>query len=361
VGAFLNWSGVTGDMSDYNASVLLCGDPQQPVNVMREGMLPLIDSGVDVEDITWHGEMSAEAFRNVTMDMERLGPSQFDAKPIIEAINEKDILVVHKAPVTREVFEIGQNLDIVAAARGGVENIDLEAADEFDVTVLHAPGRNANAVADYAVSFALSAHRNIPGYVQSSANGKWDLQFDPDGLPQDISSLKIGVVGLGNIGRGVARRWQGFGAQIIGHDPYVPDKKIEELGATPASLEETLVQADILTLHVRLSESTAHLIDAEALELMSPSAILVNTARGGLVDTNALINALKMDVIGGAALDVFEQEPLPDESPLMKLPNVWLSPHTAGSTRDAVVNGSKIIRRDLVRMLNGEKPEFSAN
>jgi D-3-phosphoglycerate dehydrogenase len=346
---------------------LLCGDPQQPSAHMREGAAALADRGVAVETMEWRGDLDAAAFRDVTMDMEERGPDDYEAGDIAAALEEHDpeILVVHKAPVGGDVLEAGESLEIVAAARGGTENVDSEAAAEHGVAVVHAPGRNANAVADYAVAFALAAHRRIPYFARTTAAGEWALEFDPEGLPRDAASLTVGVVGFGNVGRGVARRWTGFEADVAVHDPYVADAAIREGGAGPASLADLLAESDVVTLHVRLSEETAGMIDAHALDQMGEDALLVNTARGGLVEEGALAAALRDQEggIGGAALDVFREEPLPEGHPLLELAsdtdaeNVLLSPHTAGSTRDAVFNGSRIVARDVIALLDGEEPE----
>jgi D-3-phosphoglycerate dehydrogenase len=335
---------------------LLCGDPQQPSDAMYESASHLEDRGVTLERMNWHADLSGAEFRDVTMDMETRGPNDYDASAIVENVPGVSYLVVHKAPVSRAVIEAGEDLEVVAAARGGTENVDVEAAREHGLTVLHAPGRNADAVADYAVAFGLSAHRRIPHFVETTRAGEWALEFDPDSLPRDLRSLTVGVVGLGNIGRNVVERWSGFGPDVVGHDPYVDDATVRELGATPAGFEETLALADVVTLHVRLSAETHHLVDADALGAMGEDALLINTARGGLVDTGALVDALEVGAIGGAALDVFEEEPLPEDHPLCSLENAWLSPHTAGSTRDAVYNGARTVADDIAAIHTGEEP-----
>jgi D-3-phosphoglycerate dehydrogenase len=318
----------------------------------------LEDEGVEFERMDWHGDLSGTAFRDVTMDMEALGPNEYDATDIVAALDGAEILIVHKAPVSRVIIEAGDDLEIVAAARGGTENVEVRAAEERDVTVLHAPGRNANAVSDYAVSFACAVHRRIPEFVATTGRGEWALEFDPSGLPSDLENLTVGIVGFGNIGRKVADRWAGFEPTLVAFDPYVSDEDIRAYGVEPLALEELLETADVVTLHARLSAESHHLIGEAELELMGAQALLVNTARGGLVDTEALVDALSSGLIGGAALDVFEEEPLPADHPLLDLENVWLSPHTAGSTRDAVLNGARIVARDLERLFDGENPRY---
>lgn len=343
-------------MTDASKRCLLCGDPQQPSEAMYESARYLADHGVEFDRMEWQGDVSAAEFRDVTMDMESRGPGDYDASAIAENLAGVEFLVVHKAPVSRAVFEQAEDLEVVAAARGGTENVDTEAAAKHDVTVLHAPGRNADAVADYAVSFALSVHRGIPHFVETTGRGEWDLEFDPQGLPRDVTNLTIGIVGFGNVGRKVAERWTGFDPEILAYDPYVDDETTREHGATPADLDEVLQTADVISIHARLTDDTHHMLGAAAFEQIQEDALLVNTARGGLVDTDALVEALQSGSIGGAALDVFEAEPIPEGHPLLDLDNVWLSPHTAGSTRDAVYNGARIVAEDLEAIIEGREP-----
>lgn len=340
-----------------SVTCLLCGDPQQPSEYMYEELGGLESEGVHFEEMNWLGTASPTEFRNVTMDMEEVGPSGFDADDILENAREGvEVLVVHKAPVSRELIEAAEDLQVVAAARGGTENIDVAAAHENDVTVLHAPGRNRNAVADYAMTMLLSRLRGVPFHHDAMTDGEWNQVFDPDKLPPDMERTTVGVVGFGNIGRGVARRLDGFDSHVLAYDPYVDDDAIREVDAEPVTLPELLERSDAVTLHVRLSKETSGLIGREEFETMQNSAFLVNTARGGLVDEDALVDAIKSNQIAGAALDVFQQEPLPDDDPLLTCDGVVLTPHVAGSTRDAVLGGPRIVAANLEQWLTDEKP-----
>ncbi len=341
-------------MADYRC--LLCGDPQQPSEYMYRAVSRLEDEGMTFDQMDWQATLSAAAFRDVTMDMEQQGPAAYDTTAIEDRLEGIDFLVVHKAPVSPSVLDAGDDLAVVGAARGGVENIAVDAAATRGITVVHAPGRNANAVADYAIAIALAALREIPRYVESTARGEWALAFDPAGLPRDVANLTVGIVGFGNVGRRVAERWSGFGPELLAYDPFVDEEIVRSHGATPVTLSELLETADVVTAHARLTDDTRHLIGADELALLGEDAILVNTARGGLIDTDALVAALERGTIGGAALDVFEEEPLPADHPLLGLDRVWLTPHTAGSTQDAVTNGARIVAADLAAILAGEEP-----
>ncbi|WP_305037879.1 2-hydroxyacid dehydrogenase [Halomontanus rarus] len=335
---------------------LLCGDPQQPSEYMYEAASFLAERGVAFERMDWNGGLSPAAFRDVTMDMEAVGPGGYDTAEIERKLDGVDVLIVHKAPVSAELIAAGDDLRIVGCARGGTENVDVEAASANGVDVVHAPGRNKHAVADYATSMILSRIREIPFHHAELANGEWSQVFDPDRLPRDVHALTIGVVGFGNIGREVTKRLRGFDADIVVHDPYVDDRTVRELGAEPDDLPGLLARADVVTLHVRLTDETESLLSTEEFETMRDGAILVNTARGGLVDEDALIDALQSRSIAGAALDVFREEPLPDDHPLFDCDGVVLTPHVAGSTRDAVLEGPRIIAAQVETWLDDEEP-----
>jgi D-3-phosphoglycerate dehydrogenase len=343
-------------MTHDTPTCLLCGDPQQPSEYMYENAAALEERGVEVRTMDWQADRSAAEFREITMEMESRGPADYDDSAIRANLDGVNYLVVHKAPVSAGLIEAADGLEVVGCARGGTENVDTDAAAASGVRVVHAPGRNANAVADYALATMLAHHRRVPFFDRTTSAGGWELEFDPDRLPRDLTSLVVGVVGFGNVGRKVARRLDGFGADRLVHDPYVDDGAIEAEGATPATLEELLERADVVTLHVRLSAETRNLIGSEELGRMRASAFVVNTARGGLIDEEALVDALESGEIAGAALDVFEEEPLPEGHPLLGREDVTLSPHTAGSTRDAVLNGSRIVVEGIVSILDGEEP-----
>ncbi|MEF8841065.1 MAG: NAD(P)-dependent oxidoreductase [Haloarculaceae archaeon] len=343
-------------MTHDTPTCLLCGDPQQPSEYMYENAAVLAERGIEVRTMDWQAERSAAEFREVTMEMESRGPADYDDSAIRANIDGVNYLVVHKAPVSRGLLDVAEGLEVVGCARGGTENVDAEAAAERGVRVLHAPGRNANAVADFALATMLAHHRRVPYFDRTTSAGGWELEFDPERLPRDLTSLAVGVVGFGNVGRKVARRLGGFDADVLVHDPYVDDDAVRETDATPLPLEGLLERADVVTLHVRLSEETRDMIGTEELGLMKESAFVVNTARGGLIDEDALVEALDAGEVAGAALDVFETEPLPGGHPLLDREDVTLSPHTAGSTRDAVSNGSKLVVEGLLSIIDGEEP-----
>jgi D-3-phosphoglycerate dehydrogenase len=186
--------------------------------------------------------------------------------------------------------------------------------------------------------------------------GEWNQEFDPARLPRDVEELTVGIVGFGNIGQQVAERLSGFRPELLAYDPYQDEETFASRGVEGTDLDDLLARADAVTLHARLTEETAKLLDADSFALMKESAILVNSARGGLVDEPALVEALRDGEIAGAALDVFETEPIGTDHPFVGMDEVILSPHVAGSTRDAVTNGPRIVAEGLQAIIDGDEP-----
>jgi phosphoglycerate dehydrogenase-like enzyme len=238
--------------------------------------------------------------------------------------------IVSTDPFTADVLRTADALRVIARVGVGVDSIDLEAASERGVQVATTPGANEQAVADHAVALMLALLRRIPELDRDVRAGGWH-RTGPH-LPRQLAGATVGLVGYGHIGRRVAARLRGFEVELLVHDPALPDRGPER----SVPLDELLRRSDVVSLHCPLVESTWHLIDAGALDLMRPDAVLVNTSRGGVVDQDALIAALRARAIAGAALDVFADEP-PAGSPLLTLDNVVVSPHLGGLSTASVV------------------------
>ena len=271
-------------------------------------------------------------------------------------VEDADIIVVHMAPIPKKLIDSAKQLKLVAVMRGGCNNVDVNYLCEKGITVINAATRSSNSVADATVGMILAETRNIARSYAALKNEKnWLKKFPNTGNIHDLATRTIGIIGIGCIGARVAQRLKGFEAKIIVHDPYVPDEKIREMGYEPISKEELCKQADIITLHLRESESTMGFIGEQELELMKPTVTIVNTARAGLIDEEALIKALEEKRIQGAALDVFATEPLPDEHPFFQLDNVTITSHLAGSSNDVMVNSFTIIFEDLKRYISHQE------
>jgi D-3-phosphoglycerate dehydrogenase len=242
------------------------------------------------------------------------------------------LIVRSETRVTADLLARAPHLRVVARAGTGVDTIDVHAATRRGIAVMNAPGANTVSAGEHAMGLLLALVRRIPDAAAAMRSGGWDRKrFEGT----ELRGKTMGVVGLGRIGAHVAQLARAFGMSVVAHDPYLLPERAAELGVPLLSLEELLRTADVVTLHVALTDQTHHLINAERLRLMKPTATLINTARGELVDEAALADAVREKRIGGAAIDVFSVEPLPADSPLRALDRVLLTPHLAASTAEA--------------------------
>lgn len=250
-----------------------------------------------------------------------------------DAMTRADAVIVRSATrVTRALIEAAPNLKVIGRAGAGVDNIDLDAATERGIPVLNAPAGNTVSAAELTFALILALARKVVAADRSVRGMTWKT---PGLAGVELNRKTLGLVGAGRIGGEVARRARAFGMRVLVYDPYLPATRAEELDAEPRDFDEVIEQADFLSLHVPLTPSTSSMIGAEQLRRMKPSAYLVNAARGGVVDEDALARALGEGWVAGAALDVFRREPLPASSPLVGSPNLILSPHLGASTAEA--------------------------
>ena len=270
---------------------------------------------------------------------------------ILEYIKDAEVLITQFCPVNRKVIDNCPNLKIIGVLRGGYENINIEYASSKDIKVFNTPGRNADAVADFTVGAIICEARNIARGHYGIKTGKWIREYSNSGMIPDMPRRTVGLIGFGEIGRKTAQRLRAFAMDILVFDPYCSDfpeyvKSVE--------LDDLMAKSDFVSLHARLAEANKHLINAEMLTLMKPTAYLINTSRAGLVDEKALCEFLKDKKIAGAFLDVFEDEPPGLDHPLVQLENVTLTPHMAGGSNDAFLNSPVKLAAELNRYLRGE-------
>ena len=268
---------------------------------------------------------------------------------LVRAIADYDGLIVRSAStVTKEVVDAAAKLRVIGRAGIGVDNIDVEAATKRGIAVMNTPGGNNVTTAEHAISMLLSLARAIPQATASMKGGKWEKSKFTG---SEISNKTLGIVGVGNIGKLVAERAQGLKMKVIAYDPFITEEKAREMGVELATLDNLLQRADFISIHTPLLPETRNLIDAAALAKMKPTARLVNCARGGIVDEAALADALRNKKLAGAALDVFEQEPVPTDHPLLGLDNVICTPHLGAATAEAQVAVSVAIAEQIVDFL----------
>lgn len=286
---------------------------------------------------------------------------------MITLMQDADAAQVGVMPLTsRRVLENCPKLKAVSRFGVGVDSIDLDAATELGVLVCNVPGSNTNEVADHATAMLLAMTRCIVPAANALRAGAW--QDNPRETGQyyfkvrRIAGHTIGIIGFGNIGRAFALRARGFGPKrIVAYDPYVSQLAGDMYGVEMVGLEDLLAAADYVSIHTSATEETRHLINADTLRLMKPTALLVNTARGAIVDGDALADALRDGIIEGAALDVTEVEPVPSDHPLLDLPNCILTPHVAGFSEVFLDDCARRQAENLIFPLTGLAPHGLAN
>jgi len=278
---------------------------------------------------------------------------------LIEKVKDKDALLVRSATkVPKDVLEVAERLKVVGRAGVGVDNIDIKAATEQGIVVVNSPTASSITVAELTIGLMISLARNIPQANASLKANKWEKKKF---LGQEIRGKTLGVVGMGRIGSEVVKKAHAFDMDCVTFDPYISKELAQELEVEVAEdLEEVLSRADFITVHVPLTNQTKHLINAQAFEKMKDSAFIINAARGGVIDEQALYQALKEGKIAGAALDVFEEEP-PKGNPLLELDNFIATPHLGASTKEAQRFASLIACEEVLKVLSGEPPSNVVN
>jgi len=267
---------------------------------------------------------------------------------LLERLNGCEVLVVRSATkVTKEVIDAGKQLKVIARAGVGLDNIDVKAAEARGIKVLNAPEAPTVAVAELVLAHMLAWARNLPRADSGMKAGRWEKgQL----MGSELRGKTLGIVGTGRIGRVVGYKAKAFSMNLLAYDTIQSLEFAEQTGAKYVDPDTLFRESDFVTLHLPLVPETKHMVGKRKLELMKPTAVLINTSRGGVVDEGALAEALRRGKIAGACLDVYEREPLRD-SPLLKLPNVVLTPHLGASTREAQRDAAIIIAKKIKEAL----------
>ena len=291
---------------------------------------------------------------------ELAGLREFQGTPeqVVATAAGARILVTHVAPVSRGILRALPDLEMIAVARGGPVNVDVAAVRERGIRLVNTPGRNAGAVAEFTVGAIIAETRNIARGHAALVRGTWRGElYRADVQRRELSAMTVGIVGYSAIGTRVAALLRAFGSRILVTDPYT-ELRPEDIrhGARMVPLDELLSRSDVVTLHARLTPETRGMIDAGALARMKPGAVLINTARGPMVDEHALHGALARGHLSGAVLDTFDIEPLPAESPLLRLDSVTVTPHIAGASTTTVRVAADMVAREVRRLIESEPP-----
>jgi D-3-phosphoglycerate dehydrogenase len=318
---------------------------------MAQAPAPLVlICGLDHANIAEEQDVFARAavrFRVVPVRTER---------EYLERCGEAEALLVQYGDVTRRVFEGLPRLRVLVRYGVGVDGIDLAAATDRGVPVVNVPDYGTDEVANHAVALLLALARKLPRLDRQTRSGAWDV-FRVGPVAR-LAGQTVGLVGCGRIGSAVARKLAGFDVRLLGHDPYI---STFPPGVQPVPFERLLADSDYVSVHCPLTPETWHLFGPATLGLMRPTALLLNTARGGIVDTAALIEALQQGALAGAGLDVLESEPIDPASPLLRMEHVIVTPHAAWYSEEGRSDLKRRAAEEAVRVLRGERPRHCVN
>ncbi|WP_407356867.1 phosphoglycerate dehydrogenase [Methanolobus sp. WCC5] len=277
---------------------------------------------------------------------------------LVEKIPEYDALVIRSGTqVTRKVIEAADRMKIIGRAGVGVDNVDVEAATEKGIIVVNAPEGNMLSAAEHTIAMMMSLARNVPQANESLKSKKWERSKF---MGVEVNGKILGVIGLGRIGAEVARRAQGLNMTILAYDPFVSEERAKEMGVRMMSVHDIVKQADFITVHTPLTKETRNIIDAEEFAMMKSNVRIINCARGGIINEEALADALNSKKIAGAAIDVFVSEP-PFDSPLLECKNLIATPHLGASTEEAQINVAVSVAEEVVSVLEGGTAKNAIN
>jgi len=335
--------------------ILAAGDHFVRSQLLAEAVAKEIDTPAEFSAITLPWPLTP--FGRIAEVDEASGSEE----EIIAALQGVEICVTQMAPLTEKVLAACPELKLFCISRGGPVNANLGAATRHGVAVTSAPGRNAAATAEHTLGMMLAAIRRIPQTNADLAAGTWRGDYYTyENVGPELEGSTVGLVGYGAIGSRVARMLGGFGANVLVHDPYVNPEHLAGIAAQ-VDLDELLSRSQIITLHARVTPETTKMIGAAEIAAMPPGSIIVNCARGALLDYDALCDALDSGHLFGAAFDVFPEEPIPVGSRLLSTPNIVMTPHLAGASKQTAAKAARIVAGDVGRYLRGEPLAHCAN
>lgn len=279
-----------------------------------------------------------------------------DPQRLARLLSGYDAVIAGTDPFSALVIAAADRLKVFGRTGVGYDNIDVAAATEHGIAVCPTPGVNRQSVAEHTFALLLACARGICGNVAAVDRGEW-----PQFSGRELSGSTLGIVGLGAIGKEVARIASAFGMRVVAHDPFIDPDFAADYDVESVPLDALLATADFTSLHIFLDDSTRHLIDAAAIAAMKDGAYLVNTARGGVVDEAALAAALRSGKLAGAALDVLETEPLPPDSPLRGTPNLLITAHIGAATVESRARSGRMAAEAVIDVLNGRTPAHVVN
>lgn len=341
--------------------IVCIGDLLLPPEMMMEGIKGF--ERYKEQIFFYFGPKTHEDMRVYIKKMETTGSRCVPVpQEIMNEFADADVIQTHQCPIPSEVFDVAKNLKLLITNRGGIENIDLEAATKAGVPVIANPAHNANAVAEMTVGLMIAETRNIGRcHAAMTKERQWLEKFPNSGRIHELKGRTVGLVGFGTIGRIVAELLKSFKIQLLVYDPYAAEEDIKMSGGIPVSFDELLKTSDIVSMHARVSETSMKMMGEAQFGMMKPDAVFINTARSLLVDMDALHKALKEKWITGAALDNYDVEPVEPDSPLLELDNITFSCHKSGDTIEAFADSPAMVLGEAEKFFADEMPRFLMN
>jgi D-3-phosphoglycerate dehydrogenase len=333
--------------------LLVIGDHFISPRLMRASLGALVNRFEIVEAST---PFPIEPFRNIAEVREASGSEE----QMIDALQGVSICIAHHAPLTQRVMERAKGLKLFIVCRGGPVNVNIHAATEYGIAIAYTPARNAAATAEHTIALLLSALRFIPQTDAAIRRGQWKGDYTWDTAGFELETATVGLIGYGAIGNIVARILNGFGATVLCYDPYAQIGDGDPV-VQVNHLDELLERSNVVSLHARETAETRNILGAAQIAKLRPGAVVVNCARGTLMDYNAVEQALRSGHLFAAAADVFPEEPLPSGSPLLQLPNFIMTPHIAGGTKQAAIKATRIAAEELQSYLQNGTLRYCAN
>ncbi|ESY81183.1 2-hydroxyacid dehydrogenase [Mesorhizobium opportunistum] len=338
--------------------IAIIGDNFMLPEVFRAKIENVASGDLDIRTLQTAWPDEPMEFGNPALGLDKVKEYFGHPDEVVDFIGDAEILVTQLAPLSEDMMRRLPGLKLIAVSRGGPINIDMAAARDHGITVVNVPGRNATAVAEFTIGAILAETRLIRVGHEALRKGEWrgDL-YRADRTGRELGEMTVGVVGYGNIGTKVVRLLRAFGCHVLVSDPYVQlSAEDRNAGVELVGLDDLLSRSDVVTLHPRVTEETRGLIGKHTIARMKPGVIFVNTARGPLVDYDALYEALVSGQIASAMLETFAVEPVPSDWPLLQLPNVTLTPHIAGASVRTVTYAAEQAAEEVRRYIAGLPP-----
>ncbi|CAN7394427.1 2-hydroxyacid dehydrogenase [Mesorhizobium sp. LjNodule214] len=338
--------------------IAIIGDRFMLPDVFRSEIEKACGNSLDIRTLEAAWPDEPMEFGNPALGLDKVKEYFGDPDEVVDFIGDAEIFVTQLSPLSDAMMRRLPGLKLVAVSRGGPINIDMAAAKTHGITVVNVPGRNASAVAEFTIGAILAETRLIRVGHEALRKGEWrgDL-YRADRTGRELSEMTVGVIGYGNIGTRLVRLLRAFGCRILVSDPYVQlSADDRNAGVELVALDDLLARSDVVTLHSRVTAETRGLINKDTIASMKPGVIFINTARGPLVDYDALYDALVSGHVASAMLETFAVEPVPSDWPLLQLPNVTLTPHIAGASVRTVTYAAEQAAEEVRRFIAGLPP-----